>query len=233
MDLVTRVTGLLLLPPHLARPQNFPLHMLVTCNEEWSPWSGCKVYGASLAALAYVAEKHGYRAVHVMASGLDVFFMREDLLAALCWSFPPLSSLAHGKLPPANHGMHGPCTTHETSRLVDYLHYSRRDVNASAHAVAGYLAELATTYGVHFSSPAPYHYAGAGAGGAWDDYHDMRGGGGEGGEPGDGRHYDDEDDAEVGGGGSGGGGASGDGVYLGGEGPQAGQPGLQWSAHES
>lgn len=94
MALLQLVTAVLLLPPHLARPQNFPLHMLVTCNEEWSPWSGCKVYGASLAALAYVAEQHGYRTVHVMASGLDVFFVREDLLAALCWSPPPLLARA-------------------------------------------------------------------------------------------------------------------------------------------
>jgi hypothetical protein len=42
-------------------------------------WDGTSYYGASLGALQTVGERKGYRLVHTELSGVNAFFVREDL----------------------------------------------------------------------------------------------------------------------------------------------------------
>ena len=44
-------------------------------------WDGTSYYGASLGALRVMGERKGYRLVHTELSGVNVFFVREDLAA--------------------------------------------------------------------------------------------------------------------------------------------------------
>lgn len=59
---------------------NFPLELSVTCRDEPQPcFRGDRAYGASLRALAAVAQEHGYSLVAVEPR-LDAFFARNDLI---------------------------------------------------------------------------------------------------------------------------------------------------------
>ena len=98
---------------------NFPASMHVVHERQWHAWSGRSVFGSSAGAINHVASAAGYRLVHLMPSGLDMFFVRKDLLAKHCHlnSIPSFGELAG---PHLGRRHHGTCSaTEDLPRLVD------------------------------------------------------------------------------------------------------------------
>jgi glycosyltransferase involved in cell wall biosynthesis len=56
-----------------------PLRRLVQPADLEGGWDGTSYYGASLGALRAIGERKGYRLVHTELSGVNAFFVREDL----------------------------------------------------------------------------------------------------------------------------------------------------------
>lgn len=78
-----------------------PSRELVQPYDPERPWDGTSFYGASLGALRRLADKKGYRLVHVDLTGTNAFFVRRDLAAA---NFPPEEDIAARG---ANHFLYG------------------------------------------------------------------------------------------------------------------------------
>jgi hypothetical protein len=118
--------------------------MPVTCNRIWAPWKrGSRIFGTSAAAIQIVAKQYGYQMVELMAIGLDVFLVRQDILNATCInadSLPTFEWMAEGVL---GLNMHSFCEKKEArERLVDFsLALEGRDEEASKKAM-DYVREL-------------------------------------------------------------------------------------------
>lgn len=60
-----------------------PEHSLTVPQDFAGPWDGTHYYGASVLALERLATAKGYRLVHTELNGVNAFFVREDLCAAM------------------------------------------------------------------------------------------------------------------------------------------------------
>ena len=56
-----------------------PRRRLVQPADHEGGWDGSDYYGASLAAMLSLGERKGYRLAHAELSGVNAFFVREDL----------------------------------------------------------------------------------------------------------------------------------------------------------
>lgn len=118
--------------------RNFLIDMFVSCERKWHEWTGRSVFGASAAAINLVASGLGYRAVHVMPEGYDIFYLREDVLISGRTSctgenVPSFENLTAGLLGARHHRR---CSAQDAARLVDLrLELEARHVEARAAAM--------------------------------------------------------------------------------------------------
>ena len=101
--------------------RNYLLDMFVSCERKWHEWTGRSVFGASASAINLVASGFGYRAVHVMPEGYDIFYLREDVLISEQTSctadrLPSFENLTAGLLGARHHRR---CSAQDAERLVD------------------------------------------------------------------------------------------------------------------
>jgi glycosyltransferase involved in cell wall biosynthesis len=73
-----------------------PRRALVQPNEPDRTWDGTDYFGASLGALRRLGETKGYRLVHTDLSGVNAFFVRDDLTGA---AFPGFDEVAQRGTP--------------------------------------------------------------------------------------------------------------------------------------
>jgi hypothetical protein len=73
-----------------------PRRALVQPNEPGRTWDGTDYFGASLGALRRLGDAKGYRLVHTELSGVNAFFVRDDLAAA---AFPTPDEVTQRGMP--------------------------------------------------------------------------------------------------------------------------------------
>jgi len=92
----------------------------ISVERKWAPWPGTSVYGASAAALNHVIAPYGYRAVHIMPEGLDMFFVREDELERAGCTRDELPSFAYAAArAKLGRRVHRSCAPADAARLLD------------------------------------------------------------------------------------------------------------------
>lgn len=112
---------------------HFAADMMISMQPEWHPWTKRSIYGASAAAINYIAQLSGYTVVHVMRH-LDVFLIRNDVLGTACSIPPSFAELVNGKVPEM---VFPPCDAEDLQRIVDVPAFLAYPSNASyANAVA-------------------------------------------------------------------------------------------------
>lgn len=104
---------------------NFSPDMMVSMEPSWHAWPGRSVYGASAGALNYVAGLAGYSVVYIMPNGMDMFFIRNDILGS-CADQDRFARLAAQVMPERKHP---PCDATDLSRLVDVYSYLQTERN--------------------------------------------------------------------------------------------------------
>jgi hypothetical protein len=93
---------------------HFAPDMLISMENKWHPWTQRNIYGASAAAINYLAALHNYTTVHIMENSLDMFLVRNDLLEGC--EATPFHDLAVGKMPAS---VHEACIEEDIARIVD------------------------------------------------------------------------------------------------------------------
>ena len=108
---------------------NYSPDMMVSMEPRWYAWTGRSVYGASAGALNYIAGLAGYSVVYIMPNGMDMFFIRNDILGS-CGDRDRFGKLASKVMPTRKHP---PCDATDLSRLVDVYSYlqTQRNFNYS------------------------------------------------------------------------------------------------------
>eukprot|EP00890_Picochlorum_soloecismus_P001318 jgi/Picsp_1/2187/NSC_05651-R1_hypothetical protein SNE_A16770 [Simkania negevensis Z] len=126
---------------------NFSPDMMVSMEPRWHAWTGRSVYGASAGALNYVAGLAGYSVVYIMPNGLDMFFIRNDILGS-CGDQDRFGKLA-GQVMPAR--KHPPCDATDLSRLVDVYSFlqTQRNFNYSNRKAKAEVQRLKEDWGIH------------------------------------------------------------------------------------
>lgn len=127
---------------------NFAPDMMISMGPAWHPWTRGTVYGASAAAINYVATQHGYTMIYVMRT-LDLFLVRNDVLNPSCPTPPSFQALTAGKLP--NKDAHKLCAEEDLERLVDVPAYFAKPDNVSyANTLArNAVRRLGSDWGIH------------------------------------------------------------------------------------
>lgn len=99
--------------------RNFLHWMRLTHQRHWRPWTKRSIYGASAGAINHVASINGYKMVHMMPNGMDVFFVRLDVLKTHCVmeTLPNFFEQTKGIL---GKRMHPTCVERDLTRLVDF-----------------------------------------------------------------------------------------------------------------
>jgi hypothetical protein len=131
--------------------QNFLSWMHITHVREWHPWTYRSVYGASAGAINHVAQANGYTAVNIMPSGLEIFFIRQDVLVAHCvpQSIARFEELANAAR--VGTRAHGTCDEKlDLPRLVD-LHLEMRGYRKQAQLKA--MGEVAVLNSLNPANP--------------------------------------------------------------------------------
>ena len=129
---------------------NFAANVKTTFYNRWQPWMGRKLFGASAGGVNHVAEKYGYRAVHVMHAG-DIFFVRKDVLASRCdlASVPKFHRLAR-HLPTFDRQMR--CKRDDLDKILDV------ELALSGHVVAARKAGIRAAYEASLSKNMYEHF---------------------------------------------------------------------------
>ncbi|KAL1523050.1 hypothetical protein AB1Y20_018010 [Prymnesium parvum] len=100
--------------------RNFLSWMHITHIRDWHQWTRKSVYGASAGAMNHIAKINGYKVVNIMPSGMDMFFVRQDVLQAHCilHSIAQFDELAH--MAGLGRRMHPTCDKQkDLPRLID------------------------------------------------------------------------------------------------------------------
>ena len=131
--------------------RNFLSWMHLTHVRNWHKWTQRSLYGASAGAINHVASANGYRVVNIMPSGLDMFFVRNDVLQAHCneHSIDTFEGLA--KAAGVGKRTHKTCDEQQDlSRLVD-LELELQDKHEAAHRKA--ISEVTLLNQLHPHNP--------------------------------------------------------------------------------
>jgi hypothetical protein len=131
--------------------RNFLSWMHLTHVRNWHKWTQRSLYGASAGAINHVASANGYRVVNIMPSGLDMFFVRNDVLQAHCneHSIDTFEGLA--KSAGVGKRTHKTCDEQQDlSRLVD-LELELQDKHEAAHRKA--ISEVTLLNQLHPHNP--------------------------------------------------------------------------------
>jgi hypothetical protein len=126
---------------------NFSPDMMVSMEPKWHAWTGRSVYGASAGALNYVAGLAGYSVVYIMPNGMDMFFIRKDILGS-CGDRDRFGKLASKVMPTRKHP---PCDATDMSRLVDVYSYlqTQRHFNYSNKKAKAEVQRLKEEWNIH------------------------------------------------------------------------------------
>lgn len=126
---------------------NFSPDMMVSMEPRWHAWTGRSVYGASAGALNYVAGLAGYSVVYIMPNGMDMFFIRNDILGS-CGDRDRFGKLASKVMPTRKHP---PCDATDLSRLVDVYSYlqTQRHFNYSNKKAKAEVQRLKEEWNIH------------------------------------------------------------------------------------
>ena len=124
---------------------NYAPDMMITMVPEWHPWTKRSVYGSSAAALDYIAKINGYETVYIMESGLDMFFVRRDILDGLGCSEGNSTRFQRMAMNIMPKRMHPLCREEDLERIVDLTSFlntgdrqiSNKKARIEVHRLAG------------------------------------------------------------------------------------------------
>ena len=126
--------------------RNFGAKHTITSQREWHPWTQRSVFGASAAAIDAALAPFGYRTLHIMPEGLDMFLVREDVLASKgCRSDMLPTFMEVAATASLGERVHGTCSAADAARLVDSrlaIEGRMKEARAAARKAVAELNEL-------------------------------------------------------------------------------------------